>query len=141
MPAWLIFALLSAIFAALTAIFSKVGLKNINSDLAMAVRTVIILFIVWGIVFFRGYADQISTFSKNNWLFLILSAIATGLSWLFYYKALQLGNVTTVTAIDKGSIVFTVLLAFIFLKEPITLRTGIAITLIAAGMITLAWNK
>lgn len=138
MPSWLIFALLSAIFAALTAIFAKAGLKDINSDLAMAIRTVIILFIAWAIVFLRGYTSQISSLTKNNWVFLILSAIATGLSWIFYFKALQIGKVAAVSAIDKGSIVLTVLLALIFLKEPITLRTGIAISLIAAGMIIMA---
>lgn len=138
MPSWLVFAILSAVFAALTAIFAKAGLKDINSDLAMAIRTVIILFIAWGIVFFRGYASQLSSLTKNNWLFLILSAIATGLSWIFYFRALQVGRVAAVSAIDKGSIVLTVLLAFIFLKEPITLRTGIAITMIAGGMLIMA---
>jgi transporter family protein len=138
MPSWLIFAILSAVFAALTAIFAKAGLKDINSDLAMAIRTIIILFIAWGIVFFRGYASQISSLTKNNWIFLILSAIATGLSWIFYFRALQVGKVAAVSAIDKGSIVLTVLLAFIFLKEPITLRTGIAITMIAGGMLIMA---
>ncbi|MBV4358494.1 EamA family transporter [Pinibacter aurantiacus] len=138
MPSWLIFAILSAVFAALTAIFAKAGLKDINSDLAMAIRTVIILFIAWGIVFFRGYTSQISSLTKNNWIFLILSAVATGLSWIFYFRALQVGKVAAVSAIDKGSIVLTVLLAFVFLKEPITLKTAIAITLIAAGMLIMA---
>ena len=118
MPTWLLYALVSAFFAALTAIFAKAGLKEVNSDLATAIRTGIILFITWGIVFFKGNAGGINNLSKNNWLFLTLSAIATGLSWLFYYKALQLGKVSEVSAIDKGSIVFTILLSFLFLKEP-----------------------
>ena len=98
MPTWLLYALVSAFFAALTAIFAKAGLKEINSDLATAIRTGIILFITWGIVFLKGNAAGINNLSKNNWLFLTLSAIATGLSWLFYYKALQLGKVSEVTA-------------------------------------------
>src|SRR3981081_2793745 len=108
-PTWLLYALLSAFFAALTAIFAKLGLKNVNSDLATAIRTVVILFITWGLVFFRGNSS-ISGLSRNNCLFLILSAVATGMSWLFYYRALQLGRVAEVSAIDKGSIVFTILL-------------------------------
>jgi transporter family protein len=134
---WLYFALLSAVFAALTAVFAKLGLKNVNSDLATAIRTVVILFITWGIVFFRGSVSGISTLSKNNWLFLILSAIATGLSWLFYYRALQLGNVSDVSAIDKGSIVFTVLLSFVFLREPLTPKLLIGVALIVAGMLVI----
>ena len=89
MPSWLIYALVSAFFAALTAVFAKAGLTKVNSDLATAIRTAIILFITWGIVFFRGNANGITSLSKNNWIFLTLSAFATGLSWLFYYKALQ----------------------------------------------------
>src|SRR5665647_3657037 len=130
MPNWLIYALVSALFAALTAIFAKAGLREVNSDLATAIRTAIILFITWGIVFFKGNAGGINNLSKNNWLFLTLSAFATGVSWLFYYKALQLGKASEVTAIDKGSIVFTILLSFLFLKEPLTPRL-----LIGAGLV------
>jgi bacterial/archaeal transporter family protein len=140
LPAWLLYALLSAIFAALTAVLAKAGLKNINSDLATAIRTAIILLITWGIVFFRGTSNQIPSLSKSNWLFLTLSAFATGLSWLFYYKALQLGKVSEVTAIDKGSIVFTILLSFLFLKEPLTPKILLGAGLIFAGMIVIIWK-
>jgi bacterial/archaeal transporter family protein len=137
---WLVYALLSAFFAALTAIFAKLGLKNVDSDLATAIRTVVILFITWGLVFFRGSSSQLPGLSRNNWLFLILSAIATGVSWLFYYRALQLGRVSEVSAIDKGSIVFTLLLSFLFLKEPLTPRIILAGLLIVAGMWVLVWK-
>src|SRR5882757_3183053 len=98
MPQWLLFALGSAFFAALTAIFAKAGLKDVNSDLATAIRTAIVLLIAWGIVFFRDKASDISSLSKSNWIFLILSAFATGFSWLFYYHALQIGKVSEVSA-------------------------------------------
>ncbi|MBS1654772.1 MAG: EamA family transporter [Bacteroidetes bacterium] len=137
---WLVFALLSALFAALTAIFAKAGLKDINADLATAIRTVIILFITWGIVLVKGNARDLVSFSKNNWLFLILSGIATGLSWLFYYKALQIGKVANVAAIDKGSIVLTILLAFLFLKEPLTPKVLMGAGLMLAGMLVIAWK-
>ncbi|MEO7766460.1 MAG: EamA family transporter [Ferruginibacter sp.] len=140
MAQWIIYALLSAIFAAFTALFAKAGLKNVNSDLATAVRTAIILLITWGIVFYRGKAHELPALSKNNWLFLTLSAVATGLSWLFYYRALQLGKVSEVAAIDKGSIVFTILLSFIFLKEPMTLKLLLGGALIFAGMMVLVWK-
>ncbi|MDP4148849.1 MAG: EamA family transporter [Bacteroidota bacterium] len=136
-PSWALFALLSALFAAMTAIYAKLGLKNVNSDLATAIRTVVILFITWGIVFFRGSSRELPALSRNNWIYLILSAVATGLSWLFYYRALQLGNVSQVSAIDKGSIVFTILLSFFFLKEPLTLRLLIGVALILAGMLVI----
>ena len=140
MPSWLIYALISAFFAALTAIFAKAGLKEVNSDLATAIRTAIILLITWGIVFFRGNANGISGLSKNNWLFLTLSAIATGVSWLLYYKALQLGKASEVTAIDKGSIVFTILLSFLFLKEPLTPKLLIGAGLVFIGMLVIVWK-
>jgi transporter family protein len=139
-PYWLLYALLSAVFAALTAIFAKAGLKNVNSDLATAIRTAVVLVITWGIVWFRGNAGGISGLSRNNWLFLILSAIATGLSWLFYYRALQLGRVSEVSVIDKGSILFTILLSFLFLKEPMTPRVIVAALLITSGMVVLIWK-
>ena len=140
LPYWLIYALLSAIFAALTTIFAKAGLKDVNSDLATAIRTVVILFISWGIVLFRGNASGLSGLSRNNWIFLILSACATGLSWLFYYRALQLGKASEVSVIDKGSIVFTILLAFIFLREPLTPRVLVAGAMILGGMLVLVWK-
>lgn len=140
MPNWLIYALVSALFAALTAIFAKAGLREVNSDLATAIRTAIILFITWGIVFFKGNAGGINNLSKNNWLFLTLSAFATGVSWLFYYKALQLGKASEVTAIDKGSIVFTILLSFLFFKEPLTPRLLIGAGLVFIGMLVIVWK-
>jgi len=137
---WLIFALLSALFAALTAIFAKAGLKNINSDLATAIRTAIILIMTWGIVIFNQSIKELPGLSKNNWIFLILSAVATGLSWLFYFKALQLGRVSYVSAIDRGSLVFVILLSIVFLKEPLTPKILIAAGLITAGMLVLVWK-
>jgi transporter family protein len=139
-PYWLIYALLSAVFAALTAICAKVGLKDVNSDLATAIRTAVVLVITWGIVLFRGNAQGIPALTKSNWLFLILSAVATGLSWLFYYRALQLGKVSEVSVIDKGSIVFTILLSFLFLREPLTGRVVIAGLMITGGMMVLIWR-
>ncbi len=140
MPSWLLFALVSAFFAALTAVFAKMGLKDVNSDLATAIRTAIILLITWGIVLFRGNASAVNQLTKNNWLFLTLSAFATGFSWLFYYKALQLGKASEVSAIDKGSIVFTILLSFLFLKEPHTPKILMGGALIFAGMLVIVWK-
>ena len=131
---WRIYAILSAVFAALTSIFAKVGLQEINSDLATAIRTTIILLLTWGIVFFGHTADGIGTISWQTWLFLILSGVSTGLSWLFYFKALQLGDVSRVAPIDKLSIVITILLAFIFLHEKVTLRVLIGSLLISGGV-------
>jgi len=140
MPQWLLFALGSAFFAALTAIFAKAGLKEVNADLATAIRTAIILFITWGIVFYKNAGAGLSNLSKSNWLFLTLSAVATGLSWLFYYRALQLGKVTEVSIIDKGSLVLTIILAFIFLKEPVTARVLIGGALMIGGILVLVWK-
>jgi len=137
---WIFYALLSAFFAALTAVFAKAGLKQVNSDLATAIRTAIILLITWGIAIFRNTIRDIPQLSAANWLFLSLSAVATGMSWLFYYKALQLGKVSEVSAIDKGSIVFAILLSFIFLKEPITPKILLGGTLVLAGMLVLIWK-
>lgn len=139
-PSWLIYALLSAIFAALTAIFAKVGLKDVNSDLATAIRTAVVLLITWGIVFFRGNERGVSGLTRSTWIFLILSAIATGASWLFYYRALQLGRVSEVAVIDKGSILFTILLSVLFLREPLTARVVIAALMITGGMLVLIWK-
>ncbi|HEV3413432.1 MAG TPA: EamA family transporter [Puia sp.] len=139
-PYWLVYALLSAVFAALTAIFAKVGLKDVNSDLATAIRTAVVLLITWGIVLARGNARGIPGLTRSNWLFLVLSAVATGLSWLFYYRALQLGKVSEVSVIDKGSILFTILLSFFFLREPLTLRVVVAALMITGGMLVLIWK-
>lgn len=139
-PAWLLYAVLSAFFAALTAIFAKAGLKDVNADLATAIRTAVILVITWGIVLFRGGAGGLRGLTRSNWLFLVLSAVATGMSWLFYYRALQVGRVQEVSIIDKGSIFFTIFLAFFFLREPLTARVLIAALLIFAGMLVLVWK-
>ena len=127
---WKVYALLSALFAALTAIFAKVGVKDVNSDLATAIRTSVILILTWGIVLFGQHISEIRDVSKNTWLFLILSGVATGLSWLFYFKAIQLGDVSRVAPIDKLSVVITILLAFIFLHEQVNLRVVIGALLV-----------
>ncbi len=134
---WKYYALLSALFAALTAIFAKIGVKDINSDLATAIRTTVILFITWGIAFVSVPATTtaIKNIPSHTWLFLILSGCATGLSWLFYFKALQLGNASRVAPIDKLSVVITILLSFIILKEPVSLKVIIGATLITLGSI------
>ena len=130
---WFIFAILSAIFAALTSILAKIGIEGVNSNLATAVRTVVIVFMAWLMVFITGNQNGIMDISKKSWLFLILSGLATGASWLCYYKALQLGEASKVVPIDKLSIVITIILAFIFLGEQITLKSLIGCTLIVAG--------
>ena len=132
---WKYYALLSALFAALTAIFAKVGVKGINSDLATAIRTLVILLITWGIVFFGNHAGEIKEINRHTWIFLILSGIATGLSWLFYFKAIQEGDVSRVAPIDKLSVVLTICLSFLFLKEPVSLRVIIGGLLITGGSI------
>ena len=130
---WSIFAILSAIFAALTSILAKVGIEGVNSNLATAVRTIVVVLMAWFMVFVTGNQNGIVDISKKSWLFLILSGLATGASWLCYYKALQLGEVSKVVPIDKLSIVITIILAFIFLGEQITLKTLIGCCLIVAG--------
>ncbi|MBS1492198.1 MAG: EamA family transporter [Bacteroidetes bacterium] len=132
---WWIYALLSALFAAVTAIFAKVGVKNVNSDVATAVRTVVILFIAWGIVLARGEMGEVGGLTKTNLLFLCLSGVATGLSWIFYFKALQLGNVSQVAPIDKLSVALVLIFSLVFLKEPATAKTLIGGALIVAGSI------
>ena len=130
---WAIFAILSAIFAALTSILAKVGIESVNSNLATAIRTIVVVLMAWFMVFITGNQNGIVDISKKNWIFLILSGLATGASWLCYYKALQLGEVSKVVPIDKLSIVITIILAFIFLGEQITLKTLIGCCLIVAG--------
>ncbi len=134
---WWLYAILSALFAALTAIFAKVGVKNVNSDLATAIRTVVILIISWGIAFFSGGTAKITQLTKHNLLFLILSGIATGLSWIFYFKALQLGKVSQVAPVDKLSVALAIVLSVIFLGEVLTWKTAIGAGLIIAGTIVL----
>lgn len=132
---WKIYALLSALFAALTAIFAKVGVKDINSDLATAIRTTVILMLTWGIVIFGSHINEMKDVSRSTWLFLIISGLSTGLSWLFYFKAIQLGNVSRVAPIDKLSVVITMLLAFLFLHEQPLFKVILGALLIAAGSI------
>ena len=134
---WKYYALLSAFFAALTAIFAKIGVKDINSDLATAIRTAVILLITWGIVFFGNHVGEVRSIPRHAWLFLILSGAATGLSWLFYFKALQTGDVSRVAPVDKLSVVMTICLSFLFLKEPVSLRVVVGALLITAGSIVM----
>ncbi len=134
---WWTYALLSAMFAALTAIFAKVGIKGVNTDLATAIRTVVILVIAWGIAFFRGGTVGINALSKQNLLFLGLSGIATGLSWIFYFKALQLGKVSQVAPVDKLSVAIAIVLSVFFLGEVLTWKTALGACLIIGGTIVL----
>lgn len=134
---WWIYALLSAFFAALTAIFAKVGVKNVDSDLATAIRTVVILIVAWGIAFFRGGTAGLSTLSKQTLLFLVLSGIATGLSWVFYFKALQIGKVSQVAPVDKLSVALAIVLSVIFLGEVLTWKTALGAGLIISGTLVL----
>ena len=130
---WFVFAILSAIFAALTSILAKIGIEGVNSNLATAVRTIVVVLMAWFMVFITGNQNGIVDISKKSWIFLILSGLATGASWLCYYKALQLGEASKVVPIDKLSIVITIILAFIFLGEQITLKTLIGCCLIVTG--------
>ncbi len=130
---WWGFALLSAFFAALTTIFGKLGVNQTSSNLATAIRTVIILLVAWGIVFFKGEARQIMTITRPTWIFLILSGLGTGLSWLAYFRALQLGDASRVAPIDKSSLVMILVLAVIFLGEPLTWKTAVGTLLIMGG--------
>lgn len=137
---WWIYALLSALFASLTAIFSKLGVTNVNSNLATAIRTIIILVIAWGIVFAKGEAKDLANISKQNLIFLVISGIATGLSWIFYFKALQIGKVSQVAPVDKLSVALTIVLSAIVLKEALTIKTAIGALLIIAGTIVLIFK-
>ncbi|AGB19534.1 EamA family transporter [Thermoanaerobacterium thermosaccharolyticum] len=130
---WKLYAILSALFAALTSILAKIGIKGVDSNLATAIRTTVIIFLSWGIVFAAGTQSGMKNLTKENWLFLILSGLATGLSWLFYYKAIALGDVSKVAPIDKSSIVMTLILSYIILGEHFDLKTLIAGILITAG--------
>lgn len=137
---WWIFALLSAFFAALTAIFAKVGIKGVDTDLATAIRTVIILILAWGIAFFRGGVATFNTLTKQNLIFLCLSGVATGLSWIFYFKALQIGKVSQVAPVDKLSVAIAILLSVIFLNEKISTLGIIGVVLIISGTIVLIYS-
>ncbi len=134
---WWIYALLSALFASLTAIFAKVGITGVNSNLATAIRTIIILFVAWGIVLARGEEKGITSLSKQNIIFLVISGLATGLSWIFYFKALQIGKVSQVAPVDKLSVALTIGLAVIFLGEALTVKTAVGAVLIVAGTLVL----
>ena len=130
---WLLFALLSSVFAALTSIFAKIGIDGVNSNLATAIRTIIVLIMAWGMVFLTGAQSGMADISRKSWIFLIVSGIITGASWLCYYKALQLGDVSKIVPIDKLSGVLTIILAFIFLHEEFTAKSVIGCILIGAG--------
>lgn len=134
---WWVYALLSAFFAALTTIFAKVGVANINSNLATAIRTIIILVMAWGIVIFRGEWSGWANMSTRTLVFLVLSGVATGLSWIFYFRALQVGKASLVAPIDKSSLVLTIVFAALFLGEPLTLKVALGAGLIVAGTIVL----
>ena len=130
---WFIFALLSAVFAALTSILAKVGINGVNSNLATAIRTVVVVIMAWEMVFLTNAQNGLSGISRKSWLFLILSGLATGASWLCYYKALQIGEASKVVPIDKLSVVITLILAFVFLHETFTTKSLIGCILIGAG--------
>ena len=138
---WWIYALLSALFAALTAIFAKIGIKGVDTDLATGIRTVIILVLAWMLVFYKGSQNGIGSLTKVNWIFLILSGCATGFSWICYFKALQLGEVSQVAPVDKLSVAIAIVLAAIFLGEPLTAKTIVAATLIMAGTFVMIFFK
>lgn len=134
---WFVFALLSAIFAALTSILAKVGIEEVNSNLATAIRTVVVVAMAWGMVFLTHAQNGISDISRKSWIFLILSGLATGASWLCYYKALQVGEVSKVVPVDKLSVVITLILAFLFLHDEFTVKSLIGCILIGAGTLVM----
>ena len=134
---WLVFALLSAVFAALTSILAKVGIDGVNSNLATAIRTVVVVIMAWGMVFLTNTQSGISEISRKSWIFLVLSGLATGASWLCYYRALQLGEASKVVPIDKLSVVITLVLAFVFLHEEFTVKSLIGCILIGLGTLVM----
>ena len=134
---WFFFALLSAIFAALTSILAKIGIEGVPSNLAIAIRTVVVILMAWAMVFLTNSQTEIVNISRKSWLFLILSGLATGASWLCYYKALQMGNATEVSAVDKFSLVITLVLAFFFLQDVLTFKTIIGCILITIGTLVM----
>lgn len=134
---WFVYALLSAVFAALTSILAKIGLDGVNSNLATAIRTVVVVIMAWGMVFLTNVQSGLSQISQKNWWFLILSGLATGASWLCYYKALQIGEASKVVPIDKLSVVITLILAFVFLHEQFTTKSFIGCILIGIGTLVM----
>ncbi len=138
---WVAYAILSAFFASLVAIFGKIGIQGVNSNLAVALRTIVIVIFAWAIVFMQGNAHELFKISRFSYIFIILSAIATGLSWLFYYKALQIGEVSRVAPIDKLSVALTILLAFIFLGEKPSFGNIIGGVLVTAGILATVFIK
>lgn len=135
---WVLFAFLSAIFAALTSILAKVGIEGVNSNLATAIRTVVVVVMAWGMVFLTHAQSGISNIGTKSWVFLILSGLATGASWLCYYRALQIGEASKVVPIDKLSVIITLVLAFVFLHEDFTMKSLIGCILIGAGTLFMA---
>jgi transporter family protein len=134
---WLVFAILSAVFAALTSILAKVGIDGVNSNLATAIRTVVVVIMAWGMVFLTNAQSGLPQISKKSWIFLILSGLATGASWLCYYRALQVGDASKVVPIDKMSVVITLILAFVFLHEEFTVKSLIGCILISVGTLVM----
>lgn len=134
---WLIFAIFSAVFAALTSILAKIGIDGVNSNLATAIRTVVVVVMAWGMVFLTHTQSGITEISKKSWIFLILSGLATGASWLCYYKALQMGEASKVVPIDKLSVVITIILAFLFLHEEVTTKSLVGCILIGVGTLVM----
>ncbi len=134
---WFLFAILSAVFAALTSILAKIGIEGVNSNLATAIRTVVVVIMSWGIVFLTNVQGQIAEISRKSWIFLILSGLATGASWLCYYHALQVGEASKVVPVDKLSVVITLILAFVFLHEDFTARSFAGCVLIGAGTLVM----
>lgn len=134
---WLLFAVLSAVFAALTSILAKIGIDGVNSNLATAIRTMVVLVMAWVMVFITNTQHGITDITKKSWIFLILSGLATGFSWLFYYKALQSGDVSKVVPIDKMSVVITIILAFVFLHEQVTIKSVVGCVLITLGTLVM----
>lgn len=134
---WFLFALGSSVFAALTSILAKVGIEGVNSNLATAIRTVVVVILAWGMVFLTNTQTGLCSISRKSWIFLILSGLATGISWLCYYRALQIGEASKVVPIDKLSVVITLILAFVFLHESITVKSIIGMILITAGTLVM----
>ena len=134
---WFVFALMSAVFAALTSVFAKIGIENVDSNLATAIRTIVVVALAWGIVFATGKHNGISDITAKSWLFLVLSGLMTGLSWMCYYHALKIGDASKVVPVDKFSVVISMVLAFLILKEKITLQTILGGLLITAGTFVL----
>ena len=137
---WKLYALLSALFAAHTAICAKVGVKDVDSNLATAIRTTVILLLTWGIVLASGHLSEVKAVPRYTWVFLVLSGLSTGLLWLFYFKAIQLGDVSRVAPVDKLSVVLTIVLAFILLKEPVSPKVIAGGLFICAGSILMMWK-